>query len=138
LPLQREKIKSIAVIGKPGAKLQVGALGSPRVNPAHTTELIGYGEAAESTAPVWMLETRNARLASGKRDAQTTEIDYAAQACEHGFEFVRGEVLVENDKLRGKPGSGEFLARKAGQAAEPLGRATLEFDPKRNFGAKLR
>ena len=40
LPLQREKIKSIAVIGKPGAKLQVGALGSPRVQPAHTTELI--------------------------------------------------------------------------------------------------
>ncbi|MES2018474.1 MAG: FAD-dependent oxidoreductase [Pseudomonadota bacterium] len=37
-------------------------------------------------------------LASGKRDAQTTEVDYAAQACEHGFEFVRGEVLaVERD-----------------------------------------
>jgi dihydropyrimidinase len=52
--------------------------------------------------------------------------------------LLRGEVLVENNKLRAKPGSGEFLARKAGQAAEPLGRATLEFDPKRNFGAKLR
>jgi len=37
-------------------------------------------------------------LASGKRDAQGTEVDYAAQACEHGFEFVRGEVLaVERD-----------------------------------------
>jgi len=52
--------------------------------------------------------------------------------------LLRGEVLVENDKLRAKPGSGQFLARKAGKAAEPLGRATLEFDPKRNFGAKLR
>src|SRR2546421_528301 len=52
--------------------------------------------------------------------------------------LLRGEVLVDNDKLRAKPGSGQFLARKAGKAAEPLGRATLEFDPKRNFGAKLR
>ena len=52
--------------------------------------------------------------------------------------LLRGEVLVENDKLKAKPGSGQFLARKAGKAAEPLGRATLEFDPKRNFGAKLR
>jgi len=52
--------------------------------------------------------------------------------------LLRGEVLVENDKLKAKPGSGQFLARKAGKAAEPLGRATLEFDPRRNFGAKLR
>ena len=52
--------------------------------------------------------------------------------------LLRGEVLVADDKLRAKPGSGQFLARKAGKAAEPLGRATLEFDPKRNFGAKLR
>ena len=52
--------------------------------------------------------------------------------------LLRGEVLIESDKLRAKPGSGQFLARKAGKAAEPLGRATLEFDPKRNFGAKLR
>ena len=52
--------------------------------------------------------------------------------------LLRGEVLVADDKLRGKPGSGQFLARHAGKAAEPLGRATLEFDPKRNFGAKLR
>jgi NADH dehydrogenase len=37
-------------------------------------------------------------LASGKRDAQATAVDYAAQACEHGFEFARGEVLaVERD-----------------------------------------
>ena len=51
--------------------------------------------------------------------------------------LLRGEVLMEDNKLRAKPGSGQFLARKAGHAAEPLGRATLEFDPKRNFGAKL-
>jgi len=40
LPLDREKIKSIALIGEPAHKLQVGALGSPRVTPAKTTELI--------------------------------------------------------------------------------------------------
>ncbi|WP_426210385.1 NAD(P)/FAD-dependent oxidoreductase [Massilia sp. TWP1-3-3] len=32
-------------------------------------------------------------VASGKRDAQAAQIDYAAQACEHGFDFHRGEVL---------------------------------------------
>ena len=47
--------------------------------------------------------------------------------------LLRGEVLVENNKLRAKPGSGEFLARKAGEAAEPLGRATLEFDAEAEF-----
>ena len=52
--------------------------------------------------------------------------------------LLRGEVLVADDKLKAKPGSGQFLARKAGKAAEPLGRATVEFNPKQNFGAKLR
>ena len=37
--------------------------------------------------------------------------------------LLRGEVLVDDGKLRAKPGSGQFLARKAGAAAEPLGRA---------------
>jgi beta-glucosidase len=39
LPLNVQKIKSIALIGEPARKLQVGALGSPRVNPLKTTEL---------------------------------------------------------------------------------------------------
>jgi dihydropyrimidinase len=52
--------------------------------------------------------------------------------------LLRGEVLVADDELKAKPGSGQFLARKAGKAAEPLGRATVEFNPKQNFGAKLR
>lgn len=52
--------------------------------------------------------------------------------------LLRGEVLVADDRLKAKPGSGQFLARRAGKAAEPLGRATVEFDPKDNFGAKLR
>lgn len=32
-------------------------------------------------------------VASGKRDPQVHEVQYAAQAAEHGFEFVCGEVL---------------------------------------------
>jgi len=32
-------------------------------------------------------------VASGKRDPHLAQVDYAAQASEHGFEFVRGEVL---------------------------------------------
>jgi dihydropyrimidinase len=51
--------------------------------------------------------------------------------------LLRGEVLVADGKLRAKPGAGQFLARKAGQAAEPLGRLAPEFDPKRNFGAQM-
>lgn len=32
-------------------------------------------------------------VASGKHDPHVMEVDYAAQAAEHGFEFARGEVL---------------------------------------------
>lgn len=49
----------------------------------------------------------------------------------------RGEVIVENGALNAAPGSGRFLPRSAGQAAEPTGRLSPEFDPKRNFGADL-
>jgi dihydropyrimidinase len=51
--------------------------------------------------------------------------------------LLRGEVLVADDRLHARPGSGQFLARKAGQSAQPLGRLAPEFDPKRNFGVKL-
>jgi dihydropyrimidinase len=49
----------------------------------------------------------------------------------------RGEVIVENEKLHAAPGSGRFLARDGGWAAEPLGRLAPEFDPRRNFGVEL-
>jgi chromosome partitioning protein len=38
--------------------------------PTYTTELIGYSEAAESTAPIWMLDTPNAIRASSKHEYQ--------------------------------------------------------------------
>jgi dihydropyrimidinase len=49
----------------------------------------------------------------------------------------RGEVIVENDRLLAAPGSGTFLPRAAGPAAEPTGRLAPEFDPAHNFGAEL-
>jgi dihydropyrimidinase len=49
----------------------------------------------------------------------------------------RGEVIVDGGKLLAKPGSGQFLPRTAGFAAEPTGRLSPEFDPAQNFGAKL-
>jgi dihydropyrimidinase len=49
----------------------------------------------------------------------------------------RGEIIVENGRLLAKPGSGRFLPRAAGPAAEPTGRLSPEFDPAHNFNAKL-
>jgi dihydropyrimidinase len=49
----------------------------------------------------------------------------------------RGAVIVENDALTAVPGSGRFLPRTGGAAAEPLGRPAPEFDPQFNFNAKL-
>ena len=40
LPLDRARIKSIAVIGDPAEKLQIGALGSPEVRPLHTVQIL--------------------------------------------------------------------------------------------------
>lgn len=49
----------------------------------------------------------------------------------------RGAVIVENDARNAAPGSGRFLPRTAGPAADPLGRASPEFDPRTNFKAVL-
>jgi dihydropyrimidinase len=50
----------------------------------------------------------------------------------------RGEVIIENGRLLAKPGSGRFLGRDAGPAAEPRGVFPPEFEPAMNFGAELR
>ena len=49
----------------------------------------------------------------------------------------RGEAIVADGSLRAAPGSGRFLARTGGPAAEPAGRLEPEMDPARNFGAVL-
>ena len=50
----------------------------------------------------------------------------------------RGEVIVADGKLLAGHGSGRFLPRTGGPAAQPLGRSVAELDPARNFGAVLR
>jgi beta-glucosidase len=40
LPLERAKVKSIAVVGEPARKLQLGALGSPEVKPLKAARLL--------------------------------------------------------------------------------------------------
>lgn len=49
----------------------------------------------------------------------------------------RGEVIVEHGRMLASAGSGRFLPRAAGPAAEPTGHLSPEFDPEQNFGAKL-
>lgn len=46
-------------------------LGDGTCFPDHTTELIGYSEAAEASVPVWALESHNARYAAEKREYQS-------------------------------------------------------------------
>jgi dihydropyrimidinase len=49
----------------------------------------------------------------------------------------RGAVVVADGKLQASAGSGRFLPRTGGKAAEPTGRIAPEMDPRRNFGADL-
>ena len=45
--------------------------------PTHTTELIGYGEAAEQSLPVWMTPTANAAKAAGNREYERITQEFA-------------------------------------------------------------
>jgi dihydropyrimidinase len=49
----------------------------------------------------------------------------------------RGAVIIENATLKAAPGTGRFIPRTAGPAAEPLGLPAPEFDPQFNFHATL-
>lgn len=49
----------------------------------------------------------------------------------------RGEPIVRDGTLMGKPGSGQFLPRSGGTPARPAGRIASEMDPQSNFGASL-
>jgi chromosome partitioning protein len=52
--------------------IQVGkSLGNGVCFGHHTTELIGYGEAAEQSLPVWMTRTRNAAAAAAKAEYES-------------------------------------------------------------------
>lgn len=49
----------------------------------------------------------------------------------------RGEVVIDHGALKASAGSGRFLPRTGGAAAEPTGRFESEMDLARNFGARL-
>lgn len=49
----------------------------------------------------------------------------------------RGEEIVGDGALKAAPGSGRWLGREGGWAAEPTGRLVADIDPARNFGAKI-
>jgi dihydropyrimidinase len=51
--------------------------------------------------------------------------------------LLRGEVVAEGGRLEGRVGGGRFLPRAGGPAAQPRGQPSPEFDPARNFGARL-
>ena len=97
---------------------------------------IGIG--ADADIAVWDPRARVTVSDEGVHD-RTRYTPYAGRQIE-GWPVVvlrRGEVIVENGRLLAKPGSGAFLPRAAGPAAEPTGRLAPEFDPARNFGAEL-
>ena len=49
----------------------------------------------------------------------------------------RGRDVVASGALAAAPGSGRWLKRQGGWAAEPTGWLTADMDPERNFGARL-
>jgi len=52
LPLDSKRITSIAVIGEPGERMQINALGSPEVRPLHTGEMLDGIKARAGAASV--------------------------------------------------------------------------------------
>ncbi len=49
----------------------------------------------------------------------------------------RGEEIIADGACKAIPGSGRWLGRQGGWAAEPTGRLVADMDPRRNFGAEL-
>ena len=47
--------------------------------PSHTTELIGYGEAAEQSLPVWMTRTENADRATRKHEYERITKEFVSR-----------------------------------------------------------
>ena len=95
LPLDREKIKSIALIGEPARKLQVGALGSPRVVPLKTTELI---DALKDRAG-GKIRVRFAIGAETGDIVPSSAVTLPDNPSVHGFHAE----YFKNENLRGKP-----------------------------------
>lgn len=95
LPLNREKIKSIAVIGEPAHKLQVGALGSPRVVPQKTSQIVDaiHQKAGANVTVRFVGGNGDGELVSG------TMVTLPGDASRNGF---RAEYF-KNATLKGEP-----------------------------------
>ena len=141
LPLDRQQIHSIAVIGEAARAMQYGARGSPKVEPLHATELVeGIREKAGGAVTV--------RYATGRRAGEPLAGEVMTPAGGlggHGFraEYFRNEALTgPPDLVRVEPEINVFdngaivpgfprdhySARWTGQLTAPVtGRYTLVF-----------
>jgi len=109
--------------------------------PARIYNLAGKGTiavGADADIAIWDPNKRVTLTADGMHD-RAGYTPYEGREVVGWPETVlcRGRVIVHDGQLLAKPGEGRFLARGAGDAAKGTGRMAPEFDPSRNFGAKL-
>ena len=93
---------------------------------------------ADADIVVWD-PAREVTLSDAMMHDKTGYTPYAGMKVKGWPETVlrRGETIVEGGMLTAKSGSGAFLPRSGGKAAEPTGALTADMDPARNFGARL-
>ncbi len=108
--------------------------------PAQIYDLPGKGSLAigmDADIAIWDPQ-RQVKLADDLHD-NTGYNPFAGRSITGWPETVlrRGAVIVSEGALRAKAGSGRLLLREAGPATKPTGALSPEFDPARNFGAKL-
>ncbi|CAN7379692.1 dihydropyrimidinase [Bosea sp. LjRoot9] len=108
--------------------------------PARIYDLPGKGSLAigmDADITIWDAD-RKVALADNLHD-NTGYNPFAGRTITGWPETVlrRGEVVVTQGTLKAQPGSGRLMLREAGEATRPTGTLSPEFDPARNFGAKL-
>ena len=93
---------------------------------------------ADADLVVWNPE-RRVRLADEMMHDRTGYTPYAGRTITGWPETVlrRGETIVAEGRLKGRPGSGVFLPRAGGAPAAPRHHCTPDMDPAHNFGATL-
>ena len=92
LPLSRQRVRSVAIVGDAGRTLQYGPLGSPAVSPLHTSDLLDAVRGQlDHTIPV--------RFATGRREGEPvpgTLVTPPGGTAAHGFlaEYFRNRQLA--------------------------------------------
>ena len=96
LPWDRRRLRSVAVIGEAGRNLQLGALGSPVVYPAHSTQLLdAIREKVGAGVTV--------RFAAGRTVGEPVSGPAVTPAGDHPGHGFLAEYFP-NEKLSGQPG----------------------------------